>query len=53
MKPFGRLKNVAGFRAKKSNFKIGNWWEEITEPITNKSARRILKHNLKKDIVIG
>jgi hypothetical protein len=28
-------------------FKTGNWWEEMTEPISNKSARRKLKQQLK------
>jgi len=50
MKPLGRLKNVKGWIAKKSNFKTGNWWEECSEPYTNKSARRILKLRLKKDL---
>jgi len=48
MKPLGRLKNIKGCGEwKKSFLKIGNWWEEMTEPISNKSARRILKQQLK------
>ena len=44
MKPLGRLKNIKGCGEwKKSIFKIGNWWEEMSEPISNKSARRKLK----------
>ncbi len=48
MKPLGRLKNIKGCGEwKRSFFKIGNWWEEMTEPISNKSARRKLKQQLK------
>lgn len=48
MKPLGRLKNIkGGFPWKQSFFKIGNWWEEMTEPISNKSTRRKLKQQLK------
>lgn len=48
MKPLGRLKNIKGCGDQKmSFFKIGNWWEKMTEPISNKSARRILKQLLK------
>ena len=48
MKPLGRLKNIKGCGVwKKSIFKIGNWWEEMSEPISNKSARRKLKYLLK------
>ena len=50
MKPLGRLKNIKGGEAwKRSLFKIGNWWEQMSEPISNKSARRKLKQNLKDD----
>ena len=35
---------------KQSIFKIGNWWEEMTEPISNKSARRKSKTNLKQQL---
>ena len=49
MKPLGRLKKIKGCGEwKRSFFKIGNWWEEMTEPISNKSARRKLKQQLKK-----
>ncbi len=48
MKPLGRLKKIKGCGEwKRSFFKIGNWWEEMTEPISNKSARRKLKQQLK------
>jgi len=48
MKPLGRLKNIKGGEPwKRSFFKVGNWWEEMSEPIENKSARRILKQKLK------
>ena len=48
MKPLGRIKNIKGCGEwKKSIFKIGNWWEEMSEPISNKSARRKLKQLLK------
>lgn len=48
MKPLGRLKNIkGGFLWKQSIFKIGNWWEEMSKPISNKSARRKLKHLLR------
>ena len=48
MKPLGRIKNIKGLGThKRSFFKKGNWWEEITEPISNKSARRKLKQLLK------
>ena len=44
----GRLKKIKGCGEwKRSFFKIGNWWEEMTEPISNKSARRKLKQQLK------
>ena len=50
MKPLGRLKNIKCCGDwKRSFFKIGNWWEEMTEPITNKSARRKLKQQLKNE----
>ena len=49
MKPLGRLKKLKGFPWKQSLFKIGNWWEEMTEPISNKSARRKLKQQLRND----
>lgn len=50
MKPLGRLKNIkGGFPWKQSILKIGNWWEEWSEPISNKSARRKLKQELKKE----
>ena len=50
MKPIGRIKNLkGGFPWKQSIFNIGNWWEEMTEPISNKSARRKLKQELKND----
>ncbi len=50
MKPLGRLKNIKGCGEwKRSFFKIGNWWEEMTEPISNKSARRKLKQQLKNE----
>ena len=49
MKPLGRLKNIKGFMYKKSIFKINNWWEKMSEPISNKSARRKLKQLLKQD----
>ena len=50
MKPLGRLKNIKGCGAwKRSLFKIGNWWESMTEPTSNKSARRILKQKLKNE----
>ena len=49
MKPLGRMKNIKGCGEwKRSFFKLGNWWEEMTEPISNKSARRKLKQLLKK-----
>lgn len=48
MKPLGRLKNIKGFSDwKKSIYKIGNWWEDMSYPISNKSARRKLKQQLK------
>jgi hypothetical protein len=48
MKPLGRLKNIKGCGPwKLSIFKTGNWWEEMTQPLSNKSARRKLKQNLK------
>jgi hypothetical protein len=48
MKPLGRLKKLkGGFPWKQNLFKIGNWWEEMTEPISNKSARRKAKQQLK------
>ena len=51
MRPLGRLRNIkGGFDWKKSIFKIGNWWEEMTEPISNKSARRKLKQKLKQQL---
>lgn len=55
MKPLGRLKNIKGCGPwKLSIFKTGNWWEEMTQPISNKSARRKLKQNLKiKDYEIN
>ena len=49
MKPVGRLKNIKGGAPwKQSVFKIGNWWEEMSEPISNKSARRKIKQDDKK-----
>lgn len=51
MKPLGRLKNIKGCGEwKQSFFKIGNWWEEMTEPTSNKSARRKSKVNLKQQL---
>lgn len=50
MKPLGRLKNIKGFKYKKSLFKTGNWWEELSEPVSNKSARRILKNRLYREL---
>lgn len=48
MKPLGRLKNIKGNGPwKLSIFKNGNWWEEMSAPISNKSARRKLKQLLK------
>ena len=51
MKPLGRLKNIKGLKWKQSIFKIGNWWEEWSEPISNKSARRKSKQELKKHLL--
>ena len=51
MKPPCRIKNIkGGFPWKQSIFKIGNWWEEWSEPISNKSARRKSKANLKQEL---
>ena len=51
MKPIGRLKKLkGGFPWKQSIFKIGNWWEEMTEPISNKSARRKEKQAIKQQL---
>lgn len=51
MKPLGRLKKLkGGFTWKQSIFKIGNWWEEMTEPISNKSARRKIKESIKQQL---
>ena len=50
MKPLGRLKNIKGCGVwKRSFFKIGNWWEEMSKPISNKSARRKLKQLLNNE----
>lgn len=49
MKPLGRLKNIKGCGPwKQSILKINNWWEEMSEPTSNKSARRKLKQLLKE-----
>ena len=50
MKPLGRIKNLKGLTWKQSIFKVGNWWEEMTEPISNKSARRKNKADLKQEL---
>lgn len=50
MKLLGRIKNLkGGFPWKQNIFKIGNWWEEMTTPISNKSARRKAKQKLEND----
>lgn len=55
MKPLGRLRNLKGlswkrdFRIRQNGKKIGNWWEDWTTPISNKSARRKLKLSLKDE----
>lgn len=55
MKPLGRLRNLKGlswkrdFRIRQNGKKIGNWWEDWTTPISNKSARRKLKLSLKNE----
>ena len=42
MKPLGRLKNIkGGFPWKQSLFKIGNWWEEMTEPINQERVKEL------------
>lgn len=49
MKPYGRLKNIKGLVWKKdyhiilNNKKLRNWWEDFSEPVSNKTAR--LKYN--------
>ena len=51
MKPLDRLKKLkGGFPWKQNLFKIGNWWEEMTQPISNKSARRKEKQAIKQQL---
>ena len=45
MRPYGRNQKVLGFKGKESNFKVGNWWEEVS----NITPRKTLNYKAIKE----
>lgn len=57
MQPYGRLTNIKGsgvwkkdYHVRVNNRKIGNWWEDIAQPISKSRINQMVKRQIEKEL---